>query len=288
MRLATYTAHSALAGRHSSNNEQFSCLQPYFDEYRTSFLPGRLLQSISLVRKEHFAYDRSMDALPDLSTIGALIGDPARAAMLSVLMDGRALTATELAYFAGVTPQTASSHLAKLQAAKLLRVEVHGRHRYYCLAGTAVAEAVEAMMVLAAHRVPPRRPPVAPLQADRLARTCYDHLAGTLGVSLATAMVENNYLVPEKNDFRLTATGERFMVEMGVAVAQARNKRRAFARQCLDWSERRPHLAGALGAAFAARCFELRWVRHSPEGRALVITPKGRKACVANFGVEVP
>lgn len=229
-----------------------------------------------------------MDAEPDISTIGALIGDPARANMLSVLMDGRALTATELAYYAGITPQTASSHLAKLTAAKMIRVESQGRHRYFRLAGTAVAEAVEAMMVLATHRAPPRRSPAAPLEAVRVARTCYDHLAGHLGVALTASMVDREFLLPRGKDFQLTAAGEAFLAGLGVNLENARKKRRAFARQCLDWSERRPHLGGALGAVFAQRFFDLRWLRRIPESRALAVTPKGRKALAAEFEVKLP
>ena len=229
-----------------------------------------------------------MDAEPDIATIGALIGDPARANMLSVLMDGRALTATELAYCAGITPQTASSHLAKLTAAKLIRVESQGRHRYFRLAGTAVAEAVEAMMVLAAHRAPPRRPPTAPLEAVRVARSCYDHLAGHLGVILTASMVDRKFLLSRGKDFQLTAAGEAFLAALGVNLENARGKRRAFARQCLDWSERRPHLGGALGAVFAQRFFDLRWLRRIPESRALAVTPKGRKALAAEFEVKLP
>lgn len=229
-----------------------------------------------------------MDAQPDISTIGALIGDPARANMLNVLMDGRALTATELAYYAGITPQTASSHLAKLTAANLLVMETQGRHRYFRLAGTAVAEAVEAMMVLAAHRAPPRRVPSQPLEAVRVARTCYDHLAGNLGVALTTSMVDSGFLLPKGRDFQLTAAGEAFLGGLGVKLESARKKRRVFARQCLDWSERRPHLGGALGAVFAEHCFDLRWLRRVPEGRALTVTAKGRKAFAADFGVELP
>lgn len=248
----------------------------------------RIPDGAPLVNMNRFVYDRSMDAEPDISTIGALIGDPARANMLSILMDGRALTATELAYFAGITPQTASSHLAKLTVAKLIRMESQGRHRYYRLAGAAVAEAVEAMMAIAAHRAPPRRTPPAPLEAVRVARTCYDHLAGHLGVALTAAMVKRKLLVPQDRDFDLTAAGAEFLAAMGVGLEDARKKRRVFARQCLDWSERRTHLGGALGAVFAERCFDLRWLRRVPEGRALTVTPKGRKAFSAEFGVQLP
>lgn len=229
-----------------------------------------------------------MNAGPDISVIGALIGDPARANMLSVLMDGRALTATELAYYGGITPQTASSHLAKLTAANLLVMETQGRHRYFRLAGSAVAEAVEAMMVLATSHGPPRRVPSPPLEAVRIARTCYDHLAGALGVALTTAMVDSDFLLPEGRDFQLTEAGEEFLAGLGVDVRGARGKRRVFARQCLDWSERRPHLGGALGASFADRCFTLRWLRRVPESRAIVITPKGKKAFATELDVELP
>jgi DNA-binding transcriptional ArsR family regulator len=228
-----------------------------------------------------------MNVLPDVSVLAGLIGDPARCSMLDALMDGRSLTAKELAYYGGITPQTASSHLAKLSGAGLILLEKQGRHRYYRLASTQVAEALEAMMVLAARRKPVRPAASHALRDMRVARTCYDHLAGFLGVSLTNAMIDRRVLTPNGREFGVDAQGLAFLAELGVDVAQARRQRRAFARQCLDWTERRLHLAGSLGAALASRCFELGWVARQDEGRALRITPAGRKGFKARFGVEL-
>jgi DNA-binding transcriptional ArsR family regulator len=226
-----------------------------------------------------------MNATPDVSVIAGLIGDPARASMLDALMDGRALTAKELAYFGGITPQTASSHLAKLTGAGLIRLEQHGRNRYYRLASTQVAEALEAIMVLAAHRTAPRRRASPVTDALRAARTCYDHLAGNLGVSLANAMLERGVLLPAGRDFALAPPGVAFFAQLGVNLEQARRTRRALARQCLDWTERRIHLGGALGAALATRCLERGWVVRADEGRAVHVTPEGRRTFSAQFGL---
>jgi DNA-binding transcriptional ArsR family regulator len=216
-----------------------------------------------------------MDVEPSIAIIGALIGVPARANILGALMDGRAQTATELAYCAGVSPQTASSHLAKLTDAKLLVAERHGRHRYYRLASPAIAEAMEPLTNLVAHRPVPARRRSKPLEELRAARMCYDHLAGGLGVALADAMLAQGYLEPAGRDFRVTAGGGRFLSELGIDLEAVRRQRRVFARQCLDWSERRPHLGGALGAAFAARCLAHKWIRRAPEGRKVVVTSAG-------------
>src|SRR6266852_6171261 len=201
-----------------------------------------------------------MDAALDIAAVAALVGDPARARMLTALMDGRARTAKELAYGVGVTPQTASSHLAKLLRARLLAMERQSRHRYFRLAAPSVGHAVEALMAVSPPR-PRGAASAGPLDGLRLARTCYDHLAGRLGVSVTDAMVRRQLLKPSGRDFLLTASGARFLGRLGVDVETARKERRAFARQCLDWSERRAHLAGALGAAVARRCLDLRWAR---------------------------
>jgi DNA-binding transcriptional ArsR family regulator len=227
-----------------------------------------------------------MNALPDISLLASMIGDPARSSMLDALMDGRALTAKELAYYGGITPQTASSHLAKLSRVGLIAQERFGRNRYFRLANARVAEALEAMMVLAADRTP-RRQVSAAFEQMRTARTCYDHLAGSLGVALTAAMVDQGWLVPSGRDFDVTPQGQAFLGKLGVDLAAARKLRRAFARQCLDWTERRVHLAGALGASFAALCFARDWVLPAREGRALQISTKGRRAFVHNFGVRL-
>ena len=226
-----------------------------------------------------------MDADVNIAAVASLVADPARARMLTALMDGRARTAKELAYGAGITPQTASSHLAKLLRARLLAMERQSRHRYFRLSTPSVGHAVEALMAVA-----PARPRVTRsdglLDGLRLARTCYDHLAGRLGVSVTDAMVRRRLLKPAGEDFVLTSAGERVLSRLGVDVGKARGERRAFARQCLDWSERRPHLAGSLGAAVARRCLDLRWVNPVREERTLALTPQGRRGLRTWFGIH--
>jgi len=206
-----------------------------------------------------------------------MIGVPARASILAALMDGRALTATELSLQAGVSASTTSSHLAKLVDAGLLACEKHGRHRYYRLASPAIADAMEPLSTLVAHKpVPERRKSRAP-QDLRPARMCYDHLAGGLGVALAQAMTAEGYLEPVERDFHVTVAGQRFLAELEIDVAAVAKQRRVFARQCLDWSERKPHLGGSLGAAVATVCLERKWIAR-PEGRRVTVTSLGRTA----------
>ncbi|HEV8441508.1 MAG TPA: winged helix-turn-helix domain-containing protein [Methylomirabilota bacterium] len=221
----------------------------------------------------------------NIAAVAALVGDPARARMLTALMDGRARTAKELAYGAGITPQTASSHLAKLLRAQLLAMERQSRHRYFRLAAPSVGHAVEALMALSPTHARATHPE-GPLDGLRLARTCYDHLAGRLGVMVTDAMVRRRLLKPAGREFLLTTPGERFLDRLGVDVGQTRRERRAFARQCLDWSERRAHLAGSLGAALARRCLDLRWVRPVGEERTLALTPQGLRGLRTWFGIE--
>jgi DNA-binding transcriptional ArsR family regulator len=226
-----------------------------------------------------------MDAGLDVAAVAALVADPARARMLTALMDGRARTAKELAYGARITPQTASSHLAKLLRGRLLAMEQQSRHRYFRLATPSVGHAVEALMAVSPTRPRAKRSD-EPLDGLRLARICYDHLAGRLGVTVTDAMVRRRLLKPAGRDFLLTAPGERFLGRLGVDVGTARRERRVFARQCLDWSERRPHLAGSLGAAVARRCLHLRWVHHVAEERTLALTPQGWRGLRTWFGIN--
>ncbi|WP_237216375.1 helix-turn-helix domain-containing protein [Falsiroseomonas oryziterrae] len=215
-----------------------------------------------------------------LAGIAALIGDPARAAMLAALLDGRALSAGELAEAAGVTPQTASAHLAKLTAAGLLGAAKQGRHRYHRLASPAVARLIEGLLELS---VAPRRVVTGPRDAAlRRARTCYDHLAGRLGVALADALAVRGAIELTDEGGAVTESGTGFLAGIGIT-PPARS--RVWCRPCLDWSERRPHLAGALGAALCTRCFELGWVRRQAGGRALDITPAGWRGLADVFGV---
>ena len=186
-----------------------------------------------------------------MAEVAALVGDPARANILCALLGGRALTATELAFAAGVTPQTTSGHLGKLAAARLLVLMKQGRHRYYRLAGPHVGQMLESIMNVALEG-PPRFQPKSHLD-DKLrhARTCYDHIAGTLGVGLADRLIEREHVILGDEAGEVTPAGAEFLGKLGVDLSHARSKRRVFCRPCLDWTERRPHIGGAVGAALA-------------------------------------
>ena len=217
-----------------------------------------------------------------LAEIAALIGEPARAAILASLLDGRALSAGELAAAAGITPQTASAHLARLAEAGLLAVAKQGRHRYHRLATPAVARLIEGLLEVAA--AAPRRVTTGPRDAAlRMARTCYDHIAGRLGVALADAMAARGAIELTEDAGAVTEDGARFLAGFGIAPVAERG--RLVCRPCLDWSERRPHVAGALGAALCSRCLELGWVRRRQGNRSLEITPVGRRGFAETFGI---
>lgn len=222
-----------------------------------------------------------------ISEVAALVGDPARANILSALMDGRALTAGELAFAAGVSPQTTSGHLAKLTEARLLVPQKQGRHRYFRLATPAVGRMIESIMAVAVDGPPRHIPPGKFDAALRNARTCYDHFAGRLGVGLADTLVEGGHVVLGEDGGEVTPSGIGFLAEFGIDLAAARQRRRAFCRPCLDWTERRQHLAGAVGAALASRCFEMRWFERMRDSRALVITSVGRRGLAEVFGLSL-
>lgn len=220
----------------------------------------------------------------DLAAVGAILGDPSRARMLDSLMSGRALAAGELARVAGIAPSTASEHLARLLSGGLVEVVAQGRHRYYRIAGPAVGAALEAL----SHVAPAR--PVHTLResgharALGFARTCYDHLAGRCGVALHDALLEQRWLSAA---YDVTAAGAAALAGWGVDVDAARGRRRSFARPCLDWTERRPHLAGALAAGIETALLERGWfVQRSGSSRALRLTEVGR-AGLAELGCEL-
>ncbi|SFU43172.1 DNA-binding transcriptional regulator, ArsR family [Methylobacterium sp. 174MFSha1.1] len=234
-----------------------------------------------------------MVTISALARTAALVGDPARAGMLAVLMDGRALTASELARAAGVTPQTASGHLAQLAEAGLLTVARQGRHRYHRLASPAVARMLEGVMAVAAGATPaPARPSArSPGPRDaalREARTCYDHLAGRLAVAMADSLVARGAVELGEDGGALTPSGGEFLRGLGVDLAASSSGRRVFCRPCLDWSERRTHIAGALGAALLATCLDRDWLRRSEGSRAVAVTPAGRLALGRAFGYGRP
>jgi DNA-binding transcriptional ArsR family regulator len=224
---------------------------------------------------------------PYIAEAAALIGDPSRAAMLSALMDGRALTATELAYSAGVTPQTASGHLSRLTEAKLVEVEKQGRHRYYRLANEHVAHALEALMNLAVHGAPRHRPTGPRDEAMRFARTCYDHLAGQVGVALTRSLLNDDIIKESNGAFEITPSGETRLEKLGIELASLRKGRRAIASRCLDWSERTPHLGGALGAALLKELEARRWVLRAHGTRAVTLTQAGGEGLRSQFGISL-
>ena len=227
-----------------------------------------------------------MKSGPDIALIASLLGDPARANMLSTLIGGQALTAGELARHAGVTPQTASSHLAKLVAGGLVSARRQGRHGYFALSGPDVALVMEGLMGLAARtgrlraRPGPRDPEL------RRARVCYDHLAGELGVALKEGLITAGRLEEDGEALRPTRAGAEFLRGIGIELETLGQGRRPLCRACLDWSERRSHLAGALGAALLDRIYDLGWAARAPGERIVRFTAEGLKAFRATFEVE--
>ncbi|ALC81707.1 MULTISPECIES: ArsR/SmtB family transcription factor [Bacillus] len=218
-----------------------------------------------------------MSVEPSVSVVAALIADKSRASILESLMNGKSFTASELATQTKITIQTASSHLAKLVEGNLLAVEKHGRYRYYRLASVEVAEMIEMLSSFAP------TPKVQSLKESRTkdsihyARTCYDHLAGTLGVNWTQYLLDNSFIIEKERDYVLTQTGTAFFQSLGINIDQLQKKKRAFARKCLDWSERRYHLAGALGAAATDHFIENKWVERNHENRSLLLTEKGKE-----------
>ena len=219
------------------------------------------------------------------------MADSSRATMLGTLMDGEAFPSGELARRARVSPQTASSHLAKLLEGGLLVMEKHGRHRYYRLANAEVALAVEALTPLASPAWIRSWKESREERALHFARTCYDHLAGELGVGLARKLLELGFLEEDGRDYRLTGKGGEWFRGFGIDTKDARRRRRAFARRCLDWSEHQHHLAGSLGAALTARLFELGWIERITDGtghRAVLLTEAGRTGLVDELDLSLP
>jgi DNA-binding transcriptional ArsR family regulator len=223
---------------------------------------------------------------PNISPIASLVGDPARANMLTALMSGKALTATELAQEAGVTLPTASAHLAKLEAAGLVIPEKQGRHRYFQLSGEDVAEVLEGLMGLAARtghlrtRTGPRDP------ALRRARVCYDHLAGDLGVGLYDGLLCKGYITASTRPLELTPKGRRALADFGIDLAPLVKMRRPLCKTCLDWSERRTHMAGALGAALLQRFYQLKWAQRERGSRIVRFSPAGERELRRVFGIN--
>ena len=227
-----------------------------------------------------------MDTGPKIAQVAALVGDPARANMLSALMDGRTLTATELAYVSGVAPQTASGHLAKLSDAGLLALAKQGRRRYFRLASPHVARVLEGLMVVAQEGPARQRNLWRGGETLRHARTCYDHMAGRIAVAIADRLVQQSFILLDEDGGQLTDAGRSFFDELGVVLRLA-SKRRVFCRPCLDWSERRPHLGGALGARVLEFALKRKWLVRELDSRALALTRQGRREMLARFELRV-
>ena len=225
-----------------------------------------------------------MDAEPDIARLARAIGDSTRIRMLNALMEGRALTAKELAYGAGIAPATATAHLGKLEGENLVTSATQGRHKYFRLASPEVAHLIESLTALAPR---PRATRSLPEQPIRVARFCYDHLAGRLGTRLTDALTARGLLTTADRLFVVTRKGESWFESFDIDLARLRRSRRKFAYRCLDWSERRDHLGGALGAAIAQRLLTLGWIEKNRRSRVLSVTKTGRRALAKQLGVTL-
>ncbi len=220
------------------------------------------------------------------SRIAALIGDPVRAKILWTLMDRRAYTATELAVFANTTPQNISMHLNKLVKADLLSVESQGRHRYYNYSRADIPYAIEAItnMIPKADLTVKEGVEEKPI---RYCRTCYDHLAGKVGVQVTDSLLKQNLIIKNDDNFEITPGGEKWFSSFGIDINLLKHQKRAFAKPCLDWSERRHHLAGSLGAALLTQMIANDWLRKTKDSRAVVVTGFGKQALFENFKLDL-
>jgi DNA-binding transcriptional ArsR family regulator len=231
-----------------------------------------------------------MDELPDIARIAYLLSDAARARIVWTLIDGTTRPAGELAYAAQISAPSASAHLAKLVRGGLLHAEAHGRHRYFRLASADVASTIEGMASLAAGTRPRR--PVAPAPPANespqflYARTCYGHLAGQIAVAALEGMLKRKWLISRGRDFTVGAVGEKELASLGVDVARARQPRRVFARACIDLTQRRPHLGGALGEALLDAYVTHGWVKRHRRSRLVSITPQGHQSFRRLFGIQ--
>jgi DNA-binding transcriptional ArsR family regulator len=249
--------------------------------------------SISIALQRQFVYHQSVNATHHsdaaVANIAAAIGEPARAHILYCLMDGHARTSTELAVVAEVSPSTASVHLNRLMAAHLVKVLAQGKHRFFSLEGPRVASTLEGLSVLAGG-ARGKFVPTTP-SALRAARTCYDHIAGTLGVSLHDRFFTLRLLsirhVNGNAVYNLTPSGAKAFEALGIDIEATRNLRRRFAYACLDWSERRPHIGGALGAALLKIALRRKWVTQDLDSRVLEVTRNGRREMLGRFGIQI-
>lgn len=228
-----------------------------------------------------------MSINPNVADVVSLLSETSRATILTCLMDGRFHTASELAFMASITPQTASFHLSKLVEGNLVIAEKHGRHRYFQLANEEVAHILESFLTIS----PP--PEVRSLKQSRQmkllkeARTCYDHLAGKLGVNITESLLNTGYLEKGEREFIVTPKGEQFFTDFGIDLRELKRKRRSFSHACLDWSERHHHLAGALGNGLLTQFLQLGWIEQVPSIRAIKVTEKGKAGFQQEFHINI-
>ncbi|WP_088012830.1 ArsR/SmtB family transcription factor [Gottfriedia acidiceleris] len=228
-----------------------------------------------------------MNANPNIAIVATLVSETSRAAILTVLLDGRFHPASELAYMAGIKPQTASFHLAKMVDAKLVSVEKQGRHRYYGIQNQEVAQILETLLSIAPPIEIKSLKQASENTAIRHARTCYDHPAGKFGVLLTDSLMNLGVINEEKQGFIVTEKGERFFTDFQIDLEKIKKKRRSFSHKCLDWSERRYHLGGALGNALLERFLDLNWIQRLPKTRAIKITFEGKKGFKETFSFDI-
>jgi len=220
------------------------------------------------------------------SEVASLIGDPVRAKILWALMDKRAYTATELAVYANTTPQNISMHLQKLIKADMLTMESQGRHKYYNYSRPEIPYAIEAIANLVPKpdaktiKIPEEQP-------IRYCRSCYDHLAGKVGVLLTEALVDQNYLTKKQDSYELSEDGQKWFLKLGIDPERLKNQKRHFAKPCLDWSERKHHLAGALGAALLTHMLANGWLRRIEGSRSILVTGKGKKGLLEYLRIDI-
>jgi DNA-binding transcriptional ArsR family regulator len=224
---------------------------------------------------------------PLVSEVALIISEKSRSTMLLTLLDGRRYTVSELAMNSKITPQTASFHVSKMLEKGIIKSEKIGRHKYLSITSSEVASILEKFLALTEERKPNSFREVSRLKEIHFARTCYDHLAGRLGVSIAESLIESNHIYDNGENFELTLLGENFFHSIGIEVTQIRKKRRAFTCKCLDWSERKFHLAGALGNSILLHALEENWIERIPATRAIRVTNKGNKGFKDVFGVII-
>jgi DNA-binding transcriptional ArsR family regulator len=235
----------------------------------------------------HYIGGIKMNANPNVAKVATLVSEASRAAILTVLLDGRLHPASELAYMARIKPQTASFHLSKMVDATIVTVEKQGRHRYYGIRNPEIAQVLETLLSIAPPIEIKSLKQASEDKAMRSARTCYDHLAGNLGVQLTDSLIKAGIICEEKNTFIVTDKGEAFFKTFHIDLGIVKKKRRSFAHKCLDWSERRYHLAGSLGTALLERLFDLKWIQRIPDTRAIKITSEGKNGFKNIFSIDL-